>query len=75
MGGSCDLSVDAEEVSSEVEQDACASEPTSLTTVVGLPSQLSLGFSQTHFSRQKKPELKCEGCLLQGGGSQSCSGQ
>lgn len=49
MGGSCDLSVDTEEVSSEVGQDACASEPTSLTMVVGLPSQLSLGFSQTHF--------------------------
>lgn len=49
MGGSCDLSVDTEEVSSEVGQDACASEPTSLTMVVGLRSQLSLGFSQTHF--------------------------
>lgn len=43
--------MDIEEVSSEVEQDACASEHTSLTVVIGLPSQLSLGFSQTHFFR------------------------
>lgn len=43
--------MDVEEVSSEVEQDARASEPASLIVVVGLPSQLSLGFSQTHFFR------------------------